>query len=345
MSVRTLAASLLVSGLMAASTSAQGVEFTVQGTVGSLFCTQVNFPAPWESAFCGDVFFVRACLNPFVEDSDPSPGRGVYVDAVANIRVVIDGISVEETPVSSVVTIEDDSGPSGNDGIKVEFVLANGFSGDVRSSTFIGQAVVDDDSIPDCDEILAFSTPTWQSALVTPGTVSFAPFISCEACDVEPPECFLVIGDSPDFEPFQALGHAFTTQVGDVQQFFPVLLDDIPEFVIVDPPASTPTRGSTATSGNTSLGGVTPTAGTPVLRLEDVAQPQVFYAQVVMWNPGLFPENPEQSTHGLAIAVMNGQVFAQPYGDSDGGMEIWAETEWNDEGQKVLRLPFSIPGF
>ena len=152
----------------------------------------------------------------------------------------------------------------------------------------------------------------------------------------EPPECFLVLGEGlgPGSATFTGAGHEFTTQVGDVAQSFPVLLDDIPEFVIWDPPA--PVRSATLGLSSAGLAGVDLSA----------AEPWAFSAQVVMWNPGVFPANPEQSSHGLAVVVMpDGRVFSQPYGVSDGGLAIWAETDWNAAGQKVLRLPFSIPGF
>jgi hypothetical protein len=38
-------------------------------------------------------------------------------------------------------------------------------------------------------------------------------------------------------------------------------------------------------------------------------------------------------------------VFTTPYGDDVGGMTIWHEIDTNAAGQRVIRFPFSIPGF
>jgi len=67
---------------------------------------------------------------------------------------------------------------------------------------------------------------------------------------------------------------------------------------------------------------------------------------LVVRNPDEFPNQPEQNTHGLLVRVQaTGRVFARTYGTNQGGMQLWAETEWNSSGQKLLRFPFSIPGF
>ncbi len=167
------------------------------------------------------------------------------------------------------------------------------------------------------------------------------------------PECFLVIGaPQPGDAAFAPYSHEFATQVGAVEQWFPVLLDDIPEFVIWEAPpsmrASLAGVDPTGSAHGNQLGG---SLGANVLDDLDISTfadplPKQFTAQVLMWNPQVFPSNPEQFTHGLVVRVQpSGRVVTVPYGTSDGGMELWAETYWDDRGRKVLRLPFSIPGF
>ena len=146
-------------------------------------------------------------------------------------------------------------------------------------------------------------------------------------------ECFLVVGGAPGDSTFNPGHHVFDTQVDDVQAYYPVLLDDIPEFVI-----PTPVRGPHAAHG-----AGTATAGLQELAPTDVMQ-GVYTVQVLMWNPGTFPQLPEQFTYGLMVSVdNNGNVTTRPYGDST-GMEVWAETDVNEQGQHVVRFPFSIPG-
>ena len=69
-----------------------------------------------------------------------------------------------------------------------------------------------------------------------------------------------------------------------------------------------------------------------------------FTLQVLLWNPGVFPELPEQYSAGLYVRVKpDGSVVTRPYGTGT-GIEVWAETEVNAEGQPVVRFPFTIPG-
>ncbi len=161
-------------------------------------------------------------------------------------------------------------------------------------------------------------------------------------------ECFLVIGNTPGQAPFQptAWGHAFATQVDGVDDWYPVLMEDIPEFVIPDllPAGGTMTvgRGAGGASGGAS-GSVDDDVG--ALHVEPVGHvPVEFTVQVLMWNPQVFPSLPEQSTHGLAVRLFpNGRVVTVPYGESVGGMNIWAETDVYEAGQRVIRFPFDIP--
>jgi hypothetical protein len=67
--------------------------------------------------------------------------------------------------------------------------------------------------------------------------------------------------------------------------------------------------------------------------------------QVLMWNPTVFPGQPEQFSTGLLVQILpGGDVVTAPYGTPVGGIDIWAEVSINAQGQKVLRFPFSIDG-
>ena len=71
---------------------------------------------------------------------------------------------------------------------------------------------------------------------------------------------------------------------------------------------------------------------------------RVFTVQVVMWNPGEFPTEPEQYSHPLLVRIRrDGRIVAAPYGFGT-GMSVWAETDVNEGGEPVIRFPFSIPG-
>ena len=71
-----------------------------------------------------------------------------------------------------------------------------------------------------------------------------------------------------------------------------------------------------------------------------------FAVQVLMWNPQVFPGQPEQYTAGLYVSIQpDGSVLTAPYGTDLGGMAVWHEIDTNAAGQRVIRFPFSIPGF
>jgi subtilisin-like proprotein convertase family protein len=157
----------------------------------------------------------------------------------------------------------------------------------------------------------------------------------------EPPECFLVIGNDQGSDPFVGANHEFTTQVEDIEDDYAVLMESIPEFVL--PPLQ---RG-----GQQGLAGVFGQLGGEGPTLIDAPdspawmQDGQFAVQVMMWNPNVFPDLPEQFTAGLMVEVQpNGQVVATPYGDNLGGLLIWHEISVNEAGQRVIRFPFLVPG-
>ena len=74
------------------------------------------------------------------------------------------------------------------------------------------------------------------------------------------------------------------------------------------------------------------------------AQPVTYHVQVVMWNPVVFPENPEQWSQGLSVTVHpNNDVDLQSYGDPN-GMAVSAELQIEPDGSRRLALPFTIEG-
>ncbi len=163
------------------------------------------------------------------------------------------------------------------------------------------------------------------------------------------PECFLVVGGGAGGSPFQygPVGHSFTTQVDGIESWHPVLMEDIPEFVIGDLLAApvVATRGlSSASTGPAPSGVGLDDGALKAHATPGSLAPTEFTVQVLMWNPQVFPGLPEQSTHGLAVRLFpTGRVVTVPYGESTGGMTIWAELDVNAAGQRVIRFPFDIP--
>jgi len=146
--------------------------------------------------------------------------------------------------------------------------------------------------------------------------------------NVQGAECFLVFGPGPGESVFLPGSHAFLTQVGDVSASWAVLLDDIPEFELT---TQNVVGGALGGPKNNPFG------------TEYVTDR--FAVQVVMWNPYVFPGQPEQWTPGLEVEVLpSGRVRTTQYGSST-GMDIWAEVVTKRDGTRVVRFPFSIPGF
>lgn len=160
-----------------------------------------------------------------------------------------------------------------------------------------------------------------------------------EECVIDETECFIVIGDGMGDADFFAINHVFETQVGPVvEDFQAVLLDDIAEFVLPDPLAAV---GSSAAIGAPKAKRKSFPSDVPTW-MHDGS----FAVQIVMWNPGLFPDQPEQHTAGLQVLLRpNGAVLTQPFGTDVGDMAVWHEIGVDEQGRKVIRFPFSIPGF
>lgn len=134
-------------------------------------------------------------------------------------------------------------------------------------------------------------------------------------------ECLAVIGKAPGSSSLAALNHVFTVQTNHVTSYHAVLQEDPHEVVL--PPLQ-------------PLDGIT----RPMLFARPVWR---FTVEVVMWNPGAYPSNPEQHSHALLVSVLaDGQVITRNFGGGT-GMTVRAELGVNAQGQRIVRFPFTIP--
>jgi PKD repeat protein len=150
-----------------------------------------------------------------------------------------------------------------------------------------------------------------------------------------PAKCFLVIGDESGGSPFLGANHLFDTQVGPtIEDSYPVLPGDVPEFVL--PSAVSFGVAARGSQGPPRTGKKPP----PAWMLDGQ-----FAVQMLKWDPGTYPLQPELFSVGLLVQVQpNGQVTTTPYGTSKGDIQISAVVSTNALGQKVLSFPFFIDG-
>jgi hypothetical protein len=146
--------------------------------------------------------------------------------------------------------------------------------------------------------------------LFDPTTPDFDTAFSCAASS--PAECFLVLGEGTGGTSFETWFHTLAPQLDVVTRSWVVTLSDGPVIALL------PARAPSA--------------------------PRRFDAQVLMWNPWVFPAQPAQWSNDLSVTILpDGRWRAAPYGSST-GMQLRAEEVTNAAGERVLRLPFSIPG-
>ena len=155
----------------------------------------------------------------------------------------------------------------------------------------------------------AISTFDWTPANAQAGThiidyIAFNKFGQSTPCQVTimVAECYLFLGDSPLNHP---LGNGDTLLLMPFWHY-PVTLQQIPLVRVPDFPEY---------------------SGLHV------------YAQVGMFNPLVFPNDPMQLTSGIDITIGGGVV---PYGNGGSGMQIWLDGAPNLGTD--LRFRFSIPG-
>jgi hypothetical protein len=161
----------------------------------------------------------------------------------------------------------------------------------------------------------------WTSGVGAGDCVQFVLSLACP-----PPECHLVFAQSTGNDTFNANGHTWNTQLDNVYAFYPVWLDDMPTFQI-PPFTNFPIRWANIRN----------------LMMMDVPFQQ-YSVQVVMWNPEVFPGNPEQYTDVLNVTVwLSGNVQVTRTGSVD-HMGIDYEV-FSQDGYNYLRFPFTIDGF
>jgi hypothetical protein len=139
-------------------------------------------------------------------------------------------------------------------------------------------------------------------------------------------ECFLVVGTTQGGGSFDGQVHTWNgLDVGNIVGAWAVTMEDLPLI---------------------PLQRVLRFAGTQQARLRQTwgQEPEpAFFAEVVMWNPGIFPSNPEQSTQGLAVyALPDGTVYGVPYGQQDGGMTWLDIRTLTFNGVEYFQLPFNV---
>ena len=131
------------------------------------------------------------------------------------------------------------------------------------------------------------------------------------------PECFLVLGNGPGLTSFRPLDHTFFPLLDEVVESHPVLMDHLPEFAVSDSRSSG--------FGPTAIG-------------------RGFWVQVMMYNPVVFPQQPERRTAGLhAFVDAHGRLRTRYYGEPE-GMGIRAELSTDGQGATTIRFPFTIEG-
>jgi hypothetical protein len=142
---------------------------------------------------------------------------------------------------------------------------------------------------------------------------------SCTAT-IEVAECFLVLGKGMGAESFQAGGHTWTTQLSGIEFTYPVTMEDIPTF------------GSPANPGSK----VRQVAPVPI---------GLGTAQVLMWNPQVFPANAEQWSRVLLLTFWSDGSVTSTTSGTRNGMDISLELVRVSAGVELIRFPFGIDGF
>jgi hypothetical protein len=171
----------------------------------------------------------------------------------------------------------------------------------------------------DASESVCFTTATGPSCSRVDLVVTDDP---CTA------ECYLVIGTGNGNGSYDSPIHDFSNlQVNDVFASFEVLMDKL---------ATIP------------LDRVIRYAGTQEARLVQTwgQQPEpAFYVQVLMWNPEVFPGQPEQHSQGMAVTVLpDGHVYGTLYGNQTGNVEIQQPREISIDGRRHIEFPFVVQG-
>jgi hypothetical protein len=152
-------------------------------------------------------------------------------------------------------------------------------------------------------------------------------------------ECFLLFGPAASGDLFMGPGpseHPFDVDVGPVSLAFGVNLATQPRFPLILSGASSGHSGATSMQIDESAPGLAEYYG-PM-------PGQVWVAQVIMWNPEIFPGNPEQSSNSVTFMIpSSGRVVGQSGGSANGMHLKWA-TVTDEDGERYLTFPFTIDG-
>lgn len=152
------------------------------------------------------------------------------------------------------------------------------------------------------------------------------------AVTLEVAECHLLLATSEGDETYVTTGYEFQTQLGEVKGSWPVTMTDYPTLKIHDAPKD-------AWVGE---GYLFPTDSTsqslfPNERTE-------LAVQIVMYNPQVFPTNPEQHSQVCEVIVLpSGQIVTVLSGDKD-GINISANIFQGARGDWFVEFPFTIDG-
>jgi len=142
--------------------------------------------------------------------------------------------------------------------------------------------------------------------------------------------CFLIVGRAPGddlYEMPEPSHHVIETQLENIHQTYGVTMESVPAFPIPK-----------AKLRKSFINGQSP------LIPNTLKRPVRYVFQLILWNPGEFPENPEQWSRGMVVTVWpNGDVIARPYGHRN-GISMDLETFIGPNGQRYFRLPFVIEG-
>jgi hypothetical protein len=71
---------------------------------------------------------------------------------------------------------------------------------------------------------------------------------------------------------------------------------------------------------------------------------ETYVAQVVMWNPGVFPQNPEQGSNIVTFVIPTSGRIQAHYSGAQDGMDLQCETIMGADGKRYLSFPFTIDG-
>lgn len=161
----------------------------------------------------------------------------------------------------------------------------------------------------------------WASGVGAGDCVRFDLNLACP-----PPECHLVFATGMGNDTFNQGGHTWNTQLDGVISTYEVWLDDVPQFQI-PPFTNFPVRWGNIRN----------------MAMLDVPF-QTYAVQVVMWNPEVFPANPEQYSNVMNVTVwLSGRVDVSYAGTND-NMQVYTQVI-HDGGYNFVRFPFSIDGF